>query len=62
VIEQQLRPCVEAAKPEAPVNQEILDNIKTAKAAKAEGTDFTYDERDVILYSKLQSLLGLFNR
>lgn len=30
-----------------------MDNIAKAKAAKAEGTDFVYDERDVILYSKL---------
>jgi multifunctional beta-oxidation protein len=33
-------------------NQEILANIEAAKKAKAEGTDFSYDERDVILYSK----------
>jgi multifunctional beta-oxidation protein len=52
VIKHQLRRYVEAAKPETPVNQEILDNIKAAKSAKADGTDFTYDERDVILYSK----------
>jgi hypothetical protein len=58
VIEQQLRPCVEAATPETPVNQEILDNIKAAKAAKAEGTDFTYDERDVILYSRSNLFLA----
>ena len=33
-------------------NKEILANIEAAKKAKAEGTDFSYDERDVILYSK----------
>ncbi|KAM0708568.1 hypothetical protein Q7P35_005220 [Cladosporium inversicolor] len=32
-------------------NQEILANIEAAKKAKAEGTDFAYDERDVILYN-----------
>ncbi|KAF2431335.1 peroxisomal multifunctional enzyme type 2 [Tothia fuscella] len=32
-------------------NQEILDAIKQAKAAKADGTDFSYDDRDVILYN-----------
>jgi multifunctional beta-oxidation protein len=35
-------------------NQEILSNIEAAKKAKAEGTDFSYDERDVILYSELK--------
>lgn len=37
-------------------NKEILANIEAAKKAKAEGTDFSYDERDVILYSKVQSV------
>jgi len=32
-------------------NKEILANIEAAKKAKAEGTDFSYDERDVILYN-----------
>jgi len=31
----------------------VLANIEKAKKAQAEGTDFSYDERDVILYSKL---------
>lgn len=34
------------------VDKEILANIEKAKNAKAEGTEFSYDERDVILYSK----------
>ena len=33
-------------------DKEILSNIEKAMKAKAEGTDFAYDERDVILYSK----------
>jgi multifunctional beta-oxidation protein len=33
------------------VNQEILDNIAAAKKAKAKGSDFKYEERDVILYN-----------
>jgi len=33
------------------VNQEILDNIAAAKNAKAAGTEFTYEEKDVILYN-----------
>ncbi|KAF2805659.1 multifunctional beta-oxidation protein-like protein [Mytilinidion resinicola] len=33
------------------VNQEILSAIDAAKAAKAEGTKFVYDEKDVILYN-----------
>lgn len=33
-------------------DKEILGNIEKALKAQAEGTDFTYDERDVILYSK----------
>lgn len=37
-------------------NKEVLDAIEAAKKAKAEGTDFTYDERDVILYSKFRRL------
>jgi len=32
-------------------NQEILSAIESAKKAKAEGTEFTYTERDVILYN-----------
>jgi multifunctional beta-oxidation protein len=34
------------------VDQEVLDNIEKFKAATAEATDFTYDDRDVILYSE----------
>lgn len=33
------------------VDQEILDNIEKAKKAKAQGTEFSYDDRDVILYN-----------
>jgi multifunctional beta-oxidation protein len=33
------------------VNQEILDNIAAAKSAKANGTEFKYEEKDVILYN-----------
>ena len=32
-------------------NQEILSAIETAKSAKAEGTPFSYDDKDVILYN-----------
>lgn len=34
-------------------DQDILAQIEKAKKAQAEGTEFSYDERDVILYSKL---------
>ena len=34
------------------VDKEILENIEKAKKAQAQGTEFKYDERDVILYSK----------
>ncbi|KAI9840430.1 MAG: bifunctional hydroxyacyl-CoA dehydrogenase/enoyl-CoA hydratase fox2 [Thelocarpon superellum] len=33
------------------VNEEILGNIEKAKQAKAEGTEFVYDDKDVILYN-----------
>lgn len=33
------------------VDQEILDKIAAAKKLKAEGTEFTYEERDVMLYN-----------
>lgn len=33
------------------MNQEILDNIEAAKKAKATGTEFKYEEKDVILYN-----------
>lgn len=33
------------------VNREVLDNIEKAKKAKAQGTEFQYDDRDVILYN-----------
>ncbi|MCJ1359307.1 MAG: bifunctional hydroxyacyl-CoA dehydrogenase/enoyl-CoA hydratase fox2 [Icmadophila ericetorum] len=39
------------AKKPVKVNQEILDNIEKAKKAKAEGTEYQYDDRDVILYN-----------
>ncbi|GAM88247.1 hypothetical protein ANO11243_062800 [Dothideomycetidae sp. 11243] len=32
-------------------NQEILDNIESAKKAQAQGSDFEYTEKDVILYN-----------
>ena len=41
---------VQSEKP-VEVNQEILDNIAAAKKAKAEGTKFKYEEKDVILYN-----------
>jgi multifunctional beta-oxidation protein len=34
------------------VDKEILESIEKAKKAQAQGTEFKYDERDVILYSK----------
>lgn len=37
---------------------DYLAAIETAKKAKAEGTDFSYDERDVILYSKSKLCLS----
>jgi len=37
--------------PSGKVNQEILDNIAKAKAAKTDGTDYVYTEKDVILYN-----------
>ena len=43
-----------AAKKGGEPNKEILANIETAKKAKAQGTEFVYTERDVILYSKFQ--------
>jgi multifunctional beta-oxidation protein len=33
------------------VNQEVLDAIQAAKKAEAKGTEFNYEERDVILYN-----------
>lgn len=33
------------------VDQSILDNIAKALKAKAQGTDFSYTERDVMLYN-----------
>ena len=33
------------------VNQEILDNIDAAKRTKANGTEFKYEEKDIILYN-----------
>ncbi|MCJ1386105.1 bifunctional hydroxyacyl-CoA dehydrogenase/enoyl-CoA hydratase fox2 [Xylographa soralifera] len=40
-----------ATKKETNVNQEVLENIETAKRAQGTGTEFTYDDRDVILYN-----------
>ena len=39
----------------AGVDQAILSNIERAKKAKAEGSIFSYNDRDVILYSELYS-------
>lgn len=39
------------SKPEGNDNQKYLDNIEKAKKAKTEATEFSYDEKDVILYS-----------
>jgi len=36
-------------------NQEILANIEEAKKAQAEGSDFEYTDKDVILYSEFAS-------
>jgi multifunctional beta-oxidation protein len=33
------------------VNQQVLDAIESAKKAEAKGTEFKYEERDVILYN-----------
>ena len=38
-------------KKETKVDQSILDNIEKAKKAQAEGTEFVYDDREVILYN-----------
>lgn len=35
----------------AKANQEVLDNIEKAKKMQAEGSEFSYDDRDVILYN-----------
>ena len=40
-----------AGKKEVVVNQWILDNIEEAKTLQGEGTEFSYDDRDVILYN-----------
>lgn len=40
------------AKPSSAPNQEILDNIAAAKKATAEGSEFLYEDKDVILYSE----------
>ena len=42
----------------ANANNEILSNIENAKKAKSKGTEFTYNEKDVILYSKLSDRSG----
>lgn len=46
-----------AEKKDAAPNKEILGNIEKAKKAQAEGTEFKYDERDVILYSKCHNVI-----
>ena len=33
------------------MNQEILDAIAAAKKAESSGTEFKYEERDVMLYN-----------
>ena len=42
---------IQKSEPAGKVNQEILDNIAAAKKANAAGSDFKYEERDVILYN-----------
>ena len=42
----------------ANANNEILSNIENAKKAKSKGSEFTYNEKDVILYSKLSDRSG----
>ena len=37
------------------VDQNVLDNIERAMKAKSEGSEFDYDDRDVILYSMILS-------
>ena len=39
------------AKPQGKVNQEVLDNIAAAQKAEAQGSRFSYDDREVILYN-----------
>jgi len=39
------------ARKQGKVNQEVLDNIEKAKKAQGKGTEFSYDDRDVILYN-----------
>ena len=46
-----------SSKQEGTDNQKYLDNIEQAKKAKTEGTPFSYDEKDVILYSASDHLL-----
>ena len=38
-------------KKEGKVNQEVLDAIEAAKKAQGKGTEFSYDDREVILYN-----------
>lgn len=33
------------------MNQEILDKIAAAKKAEASGSEFTFEERDIMLYN-----------
>ena len=41
----------DAGKKGSKVNEEVLDNIEKAKKVQGEGTEFSYDDRDVILYN-----------
>lgn len=45
------------SKQEGNDNQKYLENIENAKKAKTEGTEFSYDDKDVILYSASDPLL-----
>ena len=45
------------SKASASPNKEILANIEKAKKAKAEGTVYSYDDKDIILYSKFLFLI-----
>jgi multifunctional beta-oxidation protein len=38
-------------KKQGKVNHEVLDNIEKAKKAEGQGSEFSYDDRDVILYN-----------
>ena len=40
-------------------NKEILANIEKAKKAKAEGTEYSYDDKEIIIYSELASFYNI---